>query len=297
MEKIIATVGPSLLNAVKLPKSAHDDLIFRINGAHGSIDDIEGYINEIRKQIPEAEILIDLPGNKVRTSNLESPIELTSGETFKLRFDDTNYYNFYSHLNVGDTIWANDSTFEFEVIKVDTTANNITLLSKSDGILLKNKGLHVRGIHNDIPFLFEKDLQLIELSNKTKIDFVGLSFVRNRSDVIFAKDRVDSVIKIISKVETKAAVHNLKGILEEVEYILVDRGDLSTEVGLINVPHYQNLILNAAKERKCKVFLATQFLKNMEINPIPSIPEIWIFILHGKILVFKCQKRLQLNSS
>ena len=33
-------------------------------------------------------------------------------------------------------------------------------------------------------------------------------------------------------------------------------------------------ILNKAKINGVKAFLATQFLKNMEINPIPSIPEV-----------------------
>ena len=32
--------------------------------------------------------------------------------------------------------------------------------------------------------------------------------------------------------------------------------------------------MNEAKINGVKTFLATQFLKNMEINPIPSIPEI-----------------------
>ena len=274
MNKIIATVGPSLLNRVKLPKEHDIGFIFRINGAHGSIADINAYIDEIRAQISNASILIDLPGNKVRTRNISKGIQLTSGNNFTLGFDDTNYSDFYKHLNIGDTIWANDSTFEFELTSVTENIREIDLLSKSNGVLENNKGLHVRGIHSDIPFLFQKDLDLIELANKCKVDFVGLSFVRDSHDIGLAKKLLNSQINIISKVETEAAVKNLKSILDEVTYILVDRGDLSTEVGLLNVPHYQDIILQTAADYSCKVFLATQFLKNMEINPIPSIPEI-----------------------
>ena len=44
--------------------------IYRINGAHGSVEDIENYIIKIREQVPDADILMDLPGNKVRTKKL-----------------------------------------------------------------------------------------------------------------------------------------------------------------------------------------------------------------------------------
>ena len=201
-------------------------------------------------------------------------IHLQKGRVFELGFTQTNYKEFYTLLNVGDVVWANDSTFEFIVEQIDMEAGVIRLLSRSDGYLENNKGMHVRGIHDDIPLLFQKDKALIELANKHKLSFVGLSFVRNAHDIRQAKALIDENVNIISKVETKAAVDNLTDILNEVEFILVDRGDLSTEVGLEKIPAYQSFILNKATFYNKKVFLATQFLKNMEINPIPTIPEV-----------------------
>ena len=274
MEKIIATVGPSLLNKHPISELYSDDLIFRVNGAHGSISDITENINRIRKEKKDASILMDLPGNKIRTNNIMEPLKLTVGEPFELSFQQTNFINFFKYIKKGDKVWANDSTYEFEVIKVNQNVETITFLSKSDGFLLNNKGMHVRGIHRDIPFLFDKDIKLIEIANKLNLEFIGLSFVRNLNDIKAAKELVNQNTKIITKVETKAAVQNLKEILNNTDFILIDRGDLSTEVGLENIPSYQRHILNEAKINGVKTFLATQFLKNMEINPIPSIPEI-----------------------
>ena len=62
--------------------------------------------------------------------------------------------------------------------------------------------------------------------------------------------------------------------MNEVQFIWVDRGDLSTEIGIEKIPAYQTFILNKATFYNKKVFLATQFLKNMELNPIPTIPEV-----------------------
>jgi pyruvate kinase len=274
MKRIIATVGPSLLHKVPITNVHNERNIYRINGAHGSIDEIEGYITAILDQVPEAEILMDLPGNKVRTANLAEPIRITKGEIFELGFEQTNYNQFYSHLNIGDIVWANDSIFEFSVHSIDAKRQAISFLSKSSGDLHNNKGMHVRGIHQDIPFLFNKDRALIQLANKHQLAFVGLSFVRHSSDIKEAKVLIDTGIEIISKVETKSAVDHLGEILQEVEFILIDRGDLSTEVGIEKIPAYQRFIVNKALYCNTKVFLATQFLKNMELNPIPTIPEV-----------------------
>ena len=269
MKRYILTVGPSLLHRVALPVIHKPSHIYRINGAHGSIADIEGYIQKIREQVPGADILMDLPGNKIRTKGTH--ISIQEGKKFAIPCAGFNYPEFYQLLKPGMTVWANDSTFEFEVRSV--SEKEIVFFSKSTGTLTDNKGVHVRNIHGDLPFLFEKDRELIGLANKHKIAFVGLSFVRDRDDIEAARKLVE-LSAIISKVETLAAVKNLNGILEAVEYILVDRGDLSTEIGIENVPHYQQYIMEKARYFDRKIFLATQILKNMETKPIPTIAEI-----------------------
>lgn len=275
MKKIIATVGPSLLYTTPLCEVHNERNIYRINGAHGSIEDIEKYILEIRSQVEDAKILMDLPGNKIRTTNFQDGfIDVVENELFNLKFNQTNFQDFFKYLERGNIIWANDSIFKFEVKDIDFERSEISFLSHSTGRLLNNKGMHARGIHDTIPFLFDKDIELIKLANKHKLAYVGLSFVRTREDILEAKKLIHSDIAIISKVETIAAVKHLVDILNEVDYILIDRGDLSTEIGLEKVPAYQKYIIDKALFYGKKVFLATQFLKSMEYNPIPTIPEV-----------------------
>ena len=80
----------------------------------------------------------------------------------------------------------------------------------------------------------------------------------------------------LTKVHNERNIYRINGasILDEVEYILIDRGDLSTEVGLSKIPYYQNYLVNKAVFAGKKVFLATQFLKSMEKNPIATFPEV-----------------------
>ena len=272
MQKYILTTGPALAGEVPLSQVHSGKNIYRINGAHGTVSEIERSIQNIRGQIPGADILMDLPGNKVRTANISVGIQLEKGKTFTLLSSQFNYPDFYRHLKPGMVAWANDSVFEFEVVSADS--EKIVFLSKSSGVLINNKGVHVRVIHKDIPFLFEKDRQLIRLANQYKLEYVGLSFVRTPENVKEAKALIGEGTQVISKVETIDAVENINEILPLVKYILVDRGDLSTEIGIEKIPRFQRYIIDKALYFDVKVFLATQVLKNMETKPIPTIGEI-----------------------
>lgn len=272
MQKYILTTGPALANEVPLAQVHSGKNIYRINGAHGTVSDIEAGIKNIRRQVPGAAILMDLPGNKVRTANIEVGIQLEKGKPFELRSNQFNYPDFYRHLKPGMTAWANDSVFEFEVVSADS--EKVRFLSKSDGVLINGKGVHVRGIHKDIPFLFEKDRRLIDLANQYKLDFLGLSFVRSPENIQEVKALIGESTQIISKIETIDAVEHINEILPLVKYILVDRGDLSTDIGIEKIPRFQKYIIEKALYFDVKVFLATQVLKNMETKPIPTIGEI-----------------------
>jgi pyruvate kinase len=115
---------------------------------------------------------------------------------------------------------------------------------------------------------------LIEVANKYHLEYVGLSFVRNADNVREAKELLADDIHVISKIETLDAVNDINNILPLVKYILVDRGDLSTDIGILNIPRYQKFIIEKAEYFDVKVFLATQVLKNMELQPIPTIGEV-----------------------
>jgi pyruvate kinase len=58
----------------------------RVNGAHGSLDDVKDMILRLKRDLPRGvEILLDLPGNKIRTDNIDEPIPLTAGQEFVVK--------------------------------------------------------------------------------------------------------------------------------------------------------------------------------------------------------------------
>ena len=66
MKRIIATVGPSLFNDIPLTEVQNWGIFTESMEHMDQFDDIENLnICEIRTQVPDSEILMDLPGNKV----------------------------------------------------------------------------------------------------------------------------------------------------------------------------------------------------------------------------------------
>jgi pyruvate kinase len=275
--RLIVTLGPSLNNPEKLKAiSSLGSCIFRINGAHVMPDDIQGVSEYARSVVPDCKLLLDLPGNKIRTSNLSAPIRLIKGETFELFDYQLNFPELYKYVQTGDVVFANDSIFKMEVVKI--VGKKIKILSHSDGLLGANKGFHIKGISNQLPFLFSRDKSLIEAAVKNNLSSVSLSFVRTSEDVLEAKKLLSSLnapeMELFVKIETAMALEHLSKILEVSSVVNVDRGDLSSDIGLINLPNAQDRIIKEARKHGKPIFLATQFLKNMENNPVPLIAEI-----------------------
>ena len=273
---VITTLNLHLLNADMLTKlSKNGASIFRINGSHIRVDELNIYSSSVRNVLgKEAKLLIDLPGNKIRTAILSQPIVLQTGKSFDLHSDQINYPGFLENLAEGDLLLANDSLFKFRVEEI--YKDKVTLLSYTDGALKSNKGIHLVGKIVKSPFLFDRDRALIEEAKKCEVDYIGFSFVRTVADVEEARKSLkNSSLGSIFKIETASAVKNLEQLIPLADNFLVDRGDLSCDIGIENVDRIQKFILRTVKKHpNKKIFFATQFFHSMLENNVPLISEI-----------------------
>ena len=111
---------------------------------------------------------------------------------------------------------------------------------------------------------------------KEGADYVALSFVRKKEDIMQVKTLLHSLkvnIPIISKIEKPQAVDNLDEILSVTDMIMVARGDMGVEVGNHLVPAIQKKIILACNTRGIPVITATQMLESMTENPTPTRAE------------------------
>ena len=251
--EIIATISPEVATAESLRAFIERGVtILRINGAHTSAEAARTLIDSVHESVgQDVDILLDFPGNKIRTKNLAKPRVVTADQPFTMCADEFNYPGFLSHLRPGNVLLANDSKLRFVVESCD--AETAQFIADFDGVLEPNKGIHVVGFHPPLPFLLERDHELIQVAKDWGVDFLGLSFVRKAEDVAQVLELLDeSPIDIICKIETREACERIDDILPLTSRILIDRGDLSSEIGMYNVPAMEDAITRRGKAIWCK---------------------------------------------
>lgn len=272
---IIATTGPQhSLNKIKTIVDA-GATILRINGAHSTGDSAASLIKEIRNYMgTTAKMMIDLPTNKVRTQNIVEPIGFEAGEKFFLHPYQLNFPQLCEVVKVGDEIIVNDG-FNHLFVR-GTKEGVIELEAESSGKLGNNRGLiFTREIYTqEFPLFFPRDMELIEVINDMNVEYVGISYLRYPHEKTVTRKHIKNYDSVIYKLETRAAFNTYENLFEPNEKILIDRGDLAGEIGLINIPQAQDRIIRWAHRQRIEVFCATQFLAAMIESPIPHISEV-----------------------
>ena len=273
--RFICTIGPKTMGKEWLEQlHAAGMNIARVNGAHGSLEDVRRMVESLKRDLPSGvEVLLDLPGNKIRTDNIEEPIELERDQEFVIRPDMLTYRPLYKSVKAGDEISAADGTIKLVVLGVE--GEDIRTRVIHGGPLATRKGVNIRGIHAEIPFDFERDIDLLNIAIETGVDYVGLSFVRTVEHVRRTQSQlVGTGIRVVAKVETAEAVVHVDKILESAHMIMIDRGDLEAEIGKENVPLTQKAVLKRANEEGVDVIIASQFLTSMLTKPLPFMAEV-----------------------
>ena len=155
--------------------------------------------------------------------------------------------------------------------------DGVTCKVLNGGILKSRKSLFVPGVKLDIPFISEVDKEDIIYACKNNGDFLALSFVSTKEDVLEARKIIDeqkSNMKIIAKIESKTGIDNLDDILSVSDGVMVARGDLGEEVPISLLPVYQKLIVRKAREHGKFCIVATEMLESMKKNSRPTRAEV-----------------------
>lgn len=286
--KIICTIGPSTDNREiikEMVKSGVD--IFRLNYSHGTREEHAKKITDIREVSDEVgktvAILQDLGGPKIRIGQIaESGIMLETGSNIILTPEkeykkDTIpvcYDYLCEDVKPGDNILMADGKLEVRVTSIEHP--NVYCIVIQGGELFSRKGINLPSSNLRIPALTPKDKLDLDAGIEAGVDFVALSFVRNASDILLAKNIIDSKEHrpaLIAKIEKPQALECLDEIIELVDGVMVARGDLGVEMPYCDVPVIQKEIIAKARLMGKPVITATQMLSSMVDSPRPTRAE------------------------
>lgn len=284
--KIVATIGPSIDNKNKIKKLIKEGVdIFRLNLSHGDHSYHRNLINLIREVDETIPILIDLCGPKLRIGKFEkNKIFLEKGDKFTLTTKkiignkdivSISYKNLDKKINKNDLILLDDGKIKLRV--VDIKDKSIITKIIIGGELSNNKGVNIIGKNLSIPSLTDKDKEDIDFGIKERVDFIALSFVKTKDDIIELKDilkRKNYQIPVVAKIEKKEAIRNLKQIIDISDGIMVARGDLGVEMPLEEVSILQKKIIKECLLKGKFSILATQILDSMVEKSSPTRAEV-----------------------
>jgi pyruvate kinase len=263
--------------------------VARLNFSHGThafhedaLRTIRGEADRLKKTVA---IMLDLQGIKIRVGTLKgAQVELKKGQMVTIKRgggpgDENTIYIKYSHLidasETGHRILLNDGLIELQITEKGTDYMRAAV--KTGGILKEKKGVNLPGLKPvDVSFT-KKDEADLRLGLRMGVDYVALSFVRTKNDVLalreFLREANAEGLPIIAKIETPQAIRNLEEILPLVEGIMVARGDLGVEIPPENVPIAQKSLIEKANRAGKLVIVATEMLESMTQRPRPTRAE------------------------
>lgn len=286
--KIVATVGPATdsYEAILALIEAGANAI-RLNFSHGDHEEHMRRLNFARKASkaygkPIA-IIQDLQGPKIRLGDFDGVVPVQTGQSLRFRYG-ADYeregifpvqYDISTKVKRGEKIYLYDGKVRTTVTSVKDGIVHATV--ENDGILLKRKGMNLPDTDFGGDILTEKDHKDIVFGADKDIDYVAISFVQSANDITNLRKiltNLGSSAKIISKIETKAAIQDLESIIAESDAVMVARGDLAYETEPEYVPVLQRKMISLAIKYDRPVIVATQMMASMMESPEPTRAEV-----------------------
>ena len=279
--ELLCTLGPASLNerVIRCLERAGTSL-FRLNLSHTKIEELEQTIAFINK-LTSVPICLDTEGAQVRTGRLpngtltvrENQFLTVHGRPIAGDPSSISFYppNIVSCLELGDFI-AIDFNSVFAQV-VEKTPDRATLRILTGGRIGQNKAVTVQRAL-EMPALTEKDRAAIAIGRRMGIRHFALSFAHRATDVDLIRHEAGSEAIIISKIECISGLNNLTEIAHQSNAVLIDRGDLSRELPIEQIPALQKIIIRKAHEHGAKAYVATNLLESMTSEPSPTRAEV-----------------------
>jgi len=245
----------------------------RINTAFGSVNQYEEIIKTVRK-IGDIPVLLDLKGPEIRVK-LAGTRELKTGDLVEIGIGSPIEftYRIYDQLNIGDKVLIDDGKVSMRIEEKDNS--QVRLVIERGGKVEDGKGVNIPGKRLTVPSVSEKDVKALSLLEKHPVEFIALSFVREREDLTTLRSFTrDLHAEIIAKIENHQGVENFEEILKEADGIMVARGDLGVEIDLERVPLIQKQMIQRCNQEGKLAITATEMLESMTYNPTPTRAEV-----------------------
>ena len=279
MTRVLVTIGPASADESSIKKFSKHTKLFRLNGSHNEVWWHRDVASKIRQVVPDAFILLDIPGAKPRTTN-SNPVSIKKGEI--VFFGNSvktckgpvigltkPLPSFGSNKPLNFSV--NDGQYLFDVTEM--TDDFVAGKSRGDFLLLPKKGVNLP------ESIYCEKLQLqiccdfIESISDIDINGFGLSFIQSGALVDALRAVTDRKV-LISKIENSEGLRNSDTIISCSDGVMIDRGDLAAEIGFDGLYNAIEKISSSTKSNGKPLIMATENLESMSDRDTPSKSEV-----------------------
>jgi pyruvate kinase len=279
--KIFCTLGPSSLNPEVIESLERRGVdLFRINLSHTPPEEVDGVIGLIRRYA-STRICLDTQGPQVRSGKMTPDVVLVRGTQVTLTTEPVagtatlvplTPASVFDRLETGSKVMI-----DFDAATVEVTGvgdGHATAVVVDGGRVRSSKAVTIEpAVDLELPCLSEDDKLAIAIGSRRGIDHYALSFAARAEHVALLRGLAPPGSHIIAKIESRAGVRNMDSIIHAADSVLVDRGDLSREIAIEQVPYVQKAIARRANRWNRPVYVATNLLESMITNRLPTIAE------------------------
>lgn len=278
--RVLCTLGPSSLNKSVIERLTDRRVdLFRINLSHTPLDKVEETIKTIQS-FSSTPICLDTEGAQVRTGIMAKDVvvpdrahvqltpERVEGTAERLTLTPASVFE---ELRPNNLIGLDFDGVVLLVLRADQNGAETVVLN--GGKIGSNKAVVIDPAPQ-LPPLADDDAKAVAIGREMGIKHFALSFANTAEDVALLRKLAGPDSEIISKIESRRGVKNLDAICAETDEILIDRGDLSREVPLENIPLLQKAIIRKANAANTPVNVATNLLESMLVNRKPTRAEL-----------------------
>ena len=287
--KIVCTLGPASSSKKVIYQMIKAGMnVARFNFSHGTFETHKKAVAIVRSgarvyKTPVA-ILQDLRGLKIRISPVrDGAVRIVKGSSLSLttktilgdnRKVQVQYPRLVKDVPVGSTVLIDDGLIQ---LRVKGKGKGMLVTKVIEGGLLKEKkGVNLPGVSISAQSFTKKDMEDLAFGIRLGVDYVALSFVCTKNDVLAVKGflkRHKADIPVIAKIETRQALENIGDIIDVSDGLMIARGDLGVEVPTEEVPLIQKRLIDMCNSALKPVIIATQMLESMTEHMRPTRAE------------------------
>jgi pyruvate kinase len=277
--KILCTLGPASLDGEVIERLAARGVdLFRINLSHTPLEAIEEIVALVRRHAA-VPICLDTEGAQVRCGEMAPEVVLAEGTRVELVAEPLQGSasrlslwprTVFGVLEVGSLVGID---FDGVQLRIERAGRGrASALVVRGGRVRSNKGATVEP-PLPLPALSDKDRAAVALGAELGLSDYALSFASSAADVAELRALAPPGAHLIAKIESRLGITNMDGIVSAADAVLIDRGDLSRDVPLEQIPYYQKAIVRRANRWHRPAYVATNLLESMVTQKLPTVAE------------------------